>query len=76
MTPDEQSALSLKYSNRAAIVLRLESGAWALFNAQRKLVGITHSMEELCLGIACIESTVEAKATARNTGMTLEELGL
>lgn len=75
MSPEEQYALSHKYSNAVAIVLRLQGGGYALFNAQRKLIGITHSTEELMLGIACIESTVEA-APARKAGLSLEDLGL
>lgn len=75
MTPPEQEALSRKYSNATAIVLRLSDGGYALFNCQRKLIGITNSLEELALGIATIESTVEA-TPKRKPGLSLEDLGL
>jgi hypothetical protein len=58
LTPDEQEAESLKYSNRVAIILKLRSGAWALFNNQRKLLLTTFSMETLILNLATIEETI------------------
>lgn len=66
-------AESLKYSARVAIILPV-GDRWAVFNAQRRLVEITTSMERVALLVASIESTVEAPKEARK--LTLEDLGL
>jgi len=68
-----QAAESLKYSARVAIILPV-GDRWAVFNAQRRLVEITASMERVMLLVASIESTVEAPKAPRK--LTLEDLGL
>lgn len=69
----EQAAASLKYSSKVAIVLSL-GDRWAVFNAQRRLIDITASLERVALLIASIESTVEVpKAPPK---LTLEDLDL
>jgi hypothetical protein len=75
VSPDEQQAESLKYSNRVAIILQLESGAWALFNNQRRLITITNSFETLALSIATISSSViEAGPVNLLTDLDLDSL--
>lgn len=40
ITPDQQEALSLKYSNQLLLLLPLSSGNIAVFNSARQLTGI------------------------------------
>jgi len=76
MTPTEQEALSRKYSSGVAIILPLTTGEYAIFNAQRKLVAITFSLEEVALAIAGIETTLEVRPEPAKRGISLEDLGL
>lgn len=74
MDADTRLAQTLKYSSAVAIVLRIPGGKWAVFNAQRRLIDITTSLERVALLIASIESTVEVpKAPPK---LTLEDLDL
>ncbi len=57
---DELEAESCKYSDRVAIILPLTSGAFACFNAQRKILGITQSMETLMLMVTDAKLSVSA----------------
>ena len=47
MTPDEQEALSIKYSYRSFMVAKLSSGNWALYDRGFKLLFICKTWEEL-----------------------------
>jgi len=79
LSPLTLEAENGKYSDRVAIILPLESGSWAIFNAQRKLLGITSSMETLCLLINQAQVTVESTPKRGNTKtvkLSLSDLGL
>lgn len=74
MDSDTQFAESLKYSPAVALVLPIPGGKWAVFNAQRRLLDITASLERVALIIASVSETVEGpKAPPK---LTLEDLGL
>jgi hypothetical protein len=73
MTPEEQEAESIKYSSQVAMVLRLSTGAYAVFNAQRRLLCITDSMETVALAIHQAASTIQKPRAA---ALSLEDLGL
>lgn len=64
MSPEEQEAESFKYGESVAIVLKLGSGQWAIFNCQRKLILITPSMEQVALCISTVTATVERRASS------------
>lgn len=82
MTPQEQQALSLKYSNRVAIVLRLDDGTYAVFTNQRRLVSFTPNAETMALAVDNIEKWVDPESRrarvvdGENLKITLEDLGL
>jgi len=58
ISPDEAEAMSRKYSSADARILPLSSGAYACFNAQYKLLGITYSLETLILMIHLAQATI------------------
>ena len=78
MTPAEMEALNAKYSNRCAIIVKLDDGGFAVFNNQRKLLDITYSMETVASLIENIETTcnLPPAPAKRGGGLTLEDLGL
>lgn len=45
MTPDEQEALSRKYSDDVILLLPLKSGSWAVLNNARELCGFLNEEE-------------------------------
>lgn len=82
MTPQEQQALSLKYSNRVAIVLRLDDGTYAVFTNQRRLVCFSPSAETMALAVDNIEKWISPNERKprfldqETVGLSLEDLGL
>jgi len=75
MTPEEMEAENLKYSHQVAIILRLSSGAFAVFNAQRRLLLISESMEAVGRAVYEAASTISLP-TRVPQALTLEDLGL
>lgn len=82
MTPDEQEALSRRYSNDIIILLPLKSGNIAVFNNEsRKLCGIIEDYDAFFSSPStwtaikdAWSKPVEIKSISRN--IDLEELGL
>ena len=75
MTPEELEAENLKYGPSVAMVLRLSTGAYAVFNAQRKLLIITDSLEAVSRAVYEAASTVTLPP-APKSALTLGDLGL
>ena len=77
MTPDEQEALSRRYSDDVILLLPLKSGAIAVFNNARTLCGFVDETcklnEEIILQLW---HPPEKPAPRKRQGVDLEELGL
>jgi len=75
MDPNLQHALSTKYA-AGAYVLSLPSGAWAVFNLRRQLVGIYNSPGETLDTVARLSIIIPEPPRATPARFTLEDLGL
>lgn len=79
MTPDEQEALSLRYSFRSVLCLALSSGRIAIFDRAFRLKAIVDNpMEVIDIIKASMYNAepVEPQAPKRKPTLTLEDLGL
>ena len=73
MTPDEQFALSHKYTT-GAFVLRTPTGSFAVFDHRRQLVGVYNNPSETLDTITFLSKIIDRAEPPR--GFTLEDLGL
>lgn len=77
LSEDEIAAENLKYGTQIAMICQLPSGAYAVWNAQRVLLGVTTSMETMMLLVAQAPSTLSSPPPrTRSTTLTLDDLDL